>query len=172
MTTVPTTNEPLTANINKADLTVFAPRNAQEAEYRGVFFKEDGGPRGEGLTYAHFNGKYSTTEDGSDVQPGLVVAYSELADKLGELLLSDYQAFKANKKNKDKEHEGLKLIADMEMRVEPIYNGEGQHQGNNVSYRVYGFQHDGFYYSTKLGKLTITALVAPTPARQKKVSFF
>jgi len=170
------TNPKAVVGMNTRDitLTIFPPRDAEEAKTRGLFESPSG------LVYAHYNGV--TPIDGESTF-GLVHCYTALSEKLTELLMAEVKAYRADvakaKTKAQKEAIPLPHItvrADANLSVIP-WQSNGK-SGNNVEWKVYGFGYNGTYYTSKNHMLVeradtrSTGEVNEAPARQAKASFF
>lgn len=157
------TRGPSTLTIKGQELHIFPPRDAVEAETRGVFVAASG------KTYCHFNGSLTSGVEGIPGNTGLVLAYNELADKIGDLLIDTIKAAGPRSAKKSK----LTVKADCNVEINPEIDSNGVMTGNQVTMKVYGFLYEGNYYTTRGEQLVIserTERVAPV--KQSKVSFF
>lgn len=156
------TIKPLSTTVRNARLLVYPPRDANEAQTRGVFVSDSG------ITYAHFNGNLEPATMLEKGTNGLVVCYGELADKLGELMIEHLGSLKR------RDPRQMEIQADINMDVAPTtVNGVS---GNNVTFKVYGFAFGNFYYTTK-GQQLVVSVRRDTQQREAserkaKLSFF
>ena len=145
------TTQPVNTKANKVSLTVFPPRNPEDAQKQGVFVAPSG------ITYCHFHAVMN--KDDGTTQVGRLVAYKDMADSIGRALLEafkDHKAEMATSKKKDKEFKGLTLIVDTEIQVHPEYTSTGEFIGNHVDFSVYAYRKDGNYITTRGGVLIIS----------------
>lgn len=156
----PVTTKPAAFTVKAEELHVFPPRSPEEAQTRSVFVKD-------GLTYCHFNGNLSSGVLGTPGTTGLVLAYGELADKIGDLVMDAHRTGKTERARK------LTITADINVEITPVMDGGGNITGNNITLKVYGFEHGGKYFTTKGGSLVVTeSKAALSSSRTAKVSFF
>lgn len=163
-TTKPVTRTPIKMNLKKEEAVLFPPRDAEEAKSRGVFVSTSG------ITYCHFNGTIQSDVVGEKGTTVMMHAYGELADKIGELLV---EAVKSAKKQKDKR---LAIQINANVEISPIFDNNGELTGNNVETKIYGFSHNGYYYTTSGGMLIVreeyTADTVTDNTKVSKISFF
>lgn len=158
------TRSPIKMNLRGEEIHVYPPRDAEEAQSRGLFVSNSN------VTYLHLNGSVASAALGEKGTTGLIVCYGELADKLGEHVIQQVQGQKGKARK-------LTIKADANVEITPVMDADDRITGNRVEIKVYGYQVGNMYYTTKGKQLVVSERSQYVPeeqpaTKQAKISFF